>query len=60
MTEEAIELYEKVVAAKPDDEGTWSRLGTLYIKNDQVDEAVELLKNVELSITGINIENDKK
>jgi hypothetical protein len=32
----------------------------LMVRTDQVDEAVELLKNVELSITGINIENDKK
>jgi hypothetical protein len=32
----------------------------LLVRTDQVDEAVELLKNVELSITGINIENDKK
>ena len=31
----------------------------LMIRTDQVDEAVELLKNVELSITGINFDNDK-
>ncbi len=29
------------------------------IRTDQVDEAVEILKNVELSITGINIAKDK-
>jgi hypothetical protein len=28
--------------------------------NIRADEAIELLKNVELSITGINIDNDKK
>jgi hypothetical protein len=32
----------------------------LMIRTDQADEAVELLKNVELSITGINIDNDKE
>jgi hypothetical protein len=30
------------------------------VRTDQADEAIELLKNVELSITGINIDNDKK
>jgi hypothetical protein len=30
----------------------------LMVRTDQVDEAVELLKNVELSITGINLDKD--
>ncbi len=32
----------------------------LMVRTDQVDEAVELLRNVELSITGINLDNDKE
>ena len=32
----------------------------LMVRTDQVDETVELLKSVELSITGINLEKDKE
>ena len=32
----------------------------LMIRTDQADEAVELLKHVELSITGINLGNEKE
>ena len=32
----------------------------LMVRTDQVDEALELLKNVELSIGGINFDTDKE
>lgn len=32
----------------------------LMVRADQVDDAIELLENVELSITGINIDSNRK
>ena len=45
-TEVAIATYQRIASAAPEDEGTFFSLGSLYLENGQLDEAIGALSQV--------------